>query len=484
MIGNFSSGTPPLELWPYFLSACSYALQHGHWLGLHEYGGGYMWWMTGDHQINPTEDEGDEGWTTLRYRKAYRQYLAPAGSGDLPLVITETGLDPLVSPRPPGYPQGTWKELCSKWASEGHQDCEQYYFDQLRWYEGELMKDPFVKAAFVFTWGHIGDGWAKFDVAGTKVGELLIKHAQSADPIVPPPDPEPDPQPDPPTGFPMRGVHDLAGAEWMLSHGLQGWCLEPVYLGTDSKRIDGLQRFADAGIRVILNLRYSYAVDDGGMGTMPLPEDLWAYEDACVETMRLNSAAWGFVYSNEMNNSREWPEGEAILPLGYAASYNRVWQQRPAGVRLSPGAIDPMNPGWGDWRQSWSWVLTEIDGAEFLALHTYSHGSEWDRIWGIHEFGHDPLKGVYYDLRVLESQKKIIPARFADLPIVVTETNHLLKTNGEIGWDDAAGGVWVREAFRYFQEQGVAGVCCFRYGFEQWRWGGNRSVETALAGVR
>jgi len=480
VIGNFSSGCPPLEMWPCFLPACKYALKHGHWLGLHEYGAGYYWWMTGNHQLDPTEDEGDTGWTTLRYRKAYRQYLEPAGLGGLPLAITETGLDPLVSPRPPDYPQGTWKELCSKWASEGHQDCDQYYFDQLRWYEGELMMDSFVKAAFVFCWGHLGDAWAKFDVAGTKVGDLLIKHAESVDPE---PDPEPDPDPDPPGSFPIRGVHDLAGAEWMRSEGLKGWCLEPLYLGTDPKRIDGLDRHAAAGIRVILNLRYSYAVDDGGMGTMPLAEDVRAYEDACVQTMRLNPAAWGFVYSNEMNNPREWPKGGSIEPLGYAASYNEIWQQRPAGVRLSPGAIDPFNPGWGDWRVNWKRVLEKIEGADFLALHTYCHGSDPALVEGAREFGDDPLKGVYYDLRVLESQKKIVPARFAGLPILVTETNHLLKLNGDIGWDDAAGGVWVREAFRYFEQQGVAGACLFRFNFDQWRWGDLDSVKTSLAGV-
>ena len=53
-----------------------------------------MWWMTGKYQVNPDEDQGDEGWTTLRYRKVYRQFLIPSGLGSVPLVITECGIDP------------------------------------------------------------------------------------------------------------------------------------------------------------------------------------------------------------------------------------------------------------------------------------------------------------------------------------------------------------------------------------------------------
>jgi hypothetical protein len=34
-------------------------------------------------------DQGDEGWLTLRYRKAYRQQLIPLGFGDIPCLITD-----------------------------------------------------------------------------------------------------------------------------------------------------------------------------------------------------------------------------------------------------------------------------------------------------------------------------------------------------------------------------------------------------------
>ena len=145
------------------------------------------------------------------------------------------------------------------------------------------------------------------------------------------------------TGFTLRGVHDLAGADWLRSEGLPGWCTVACYLGTDPRQLS-LHQYVDADIRVILRLNYSYAQDDpGGMGTMPPPDKLEAHEDAVVETMHLNPDAWGFIYGNEPNNKREWPKGFTITPKYYRDSYNRIWARKPPGARLSPCAIDPYN---------------------------------------------------------------------------------------------------------------------------------------------
>jgi hypothetical protein len=112
VLGNFATGTPELDLWPAFLPALQVAGEYQAILGLHEYSCPWMWWMTGKHQLDPDADEGDEGWTTLRYRKIYRQYLIPNGLGDVPLVITECGIDYGVTPKPPELEEGgTWKEL-------------------------------------------------------------------------------------------------------------------------------------------------------------------------------------------------------------------------------------------------------------------------------------------------------------------------------------------------------------------------------------
>jgi len=280
--------------------------------------------------------------------------------------------------------------------------------------------------------------------------------------------------------WPLCGVHDLAGGRWMRAEGLAGWCLEPLYLNISPVTVSGLNELAAAGVRVILNLRYSYAVDDGGRGTMPGPDELAAFEAACIETMVRNPAAWGFVYCNEMNNPREWPAGYALTPEYYAASYARVRAGKPVGARLSPGAIDPYNAGWDDWRVTWSAVLEQLD-AEFVALHAYTHGPEITRIWSTQQFSDAPLAGAYYDLRVVESQREVLPAHLAGLPVVITETNHLFRADGEIGWNDD--GAWVAAAFEYFEQQGVAGACLFRYGFENWRFSDLPDVLAALKGL-
>ena len=180
VIGNFASGCPPLEQWPAFLPALRMARQYEAILALHEYSCPWMWWMTGNHQLDPEEDQGDEGWTTLRYRKAYRQFLIPEGLGDVPLIVSETGIDPLVHPQPPGAPSGTWKQLGGFWAEHDNEpDKADYYFRQLVWYDEELQKDDYVVGATIFTWGNWGGTWADFDVSGSGVSRRLVAHTEA-----------------------------------------------------------------------------------------------------------------------------------------------------------------------------------------------------------------------------------------------------------------------------------------------------------------
>jgi len=179
ILGNFATGTPPLHLWPAFLPALQVAREYEAILGLHEYSCPWMWWMTGTHQLDPDEDQGDEGWTTLRYRKVYRQHLTPNGAGDVPLVITETGIDPLVNPKPPGVTGGTWKQLGGFWAEHDNEpDKADYYFQQLKWYDEEMQKDDYVLGATIFTWGNFGPPWSDFDVAGSEVAKKLVAYVE------------------------------------------------------------------------------------------------------------------------------------------------------------------------------------------------------------------------------------------------------------------------------------------------------------------
>ena len=163
-IGNFSVGNPALELWPAFFPALQAAKSHGGYLALHEYSAPYMWSETNvQHQHNPEVRDEDEGWLTLRYRKIYRDYLQPAGL-DIPLVITETGIDGVA----PGFNEpGGWRKFIPLWRSL--QDVRNtdfgFYMEQLAWYDAELQRDDYVIGAAIFILAGPG-GWDSYEISG------------------------------------------------------------------------------------------------------------------------------------------------------------------------------------------------------------------------------------------------------------------------------------------------------------------------------
>ena len=165
-VGNFSTGQPPLELWPAFFPALQAARDHNGYLGLHEYSAPEVWFASGPHQLEDGVDEGDEGWLTLRYRKVYRNFLQPAGL-DLPLVITETGVDGQVAGRPGPEGKG-WKDFADYWRAEGLASTtgEGFYIEQLAWYDAELVKDDYVIGAAIYTLAG-PRGWESFEIHGS-----------------------------------------------------------------------------------------------------------------------------------------------------------------------------------------------------------------------------------------------------------------------------------------------------------------------------
>jgi len=149
VVGNFGAGQPPLEWWPAFRPALETAQAHGGYLGLHEYSAPTVWFNTNRAALDFGADPADEGWLTLRYRKVYRQYLQPWGL-HLPLVITETGVDGLVTERP-GPPGQGWKDFAGYWADMGMgPDAAGNYVEQLAWYDSELQLDSHVLGAAIF----------------------------------------------------------------------------------------------------------------------------------------------------------------------------------------------------------------------------------------------------------------------------------------------------------------------------------------------
>jgi hypothetical protein len=149
VVGNFGTGQPPLEWWPAFRPALEAAQAHGAYLGLHEYSAPTIWFNTNRAPLDFGTDPADEGWLTLRYRKAYREFFIPWGLR-LPLLITECGVDGLVTQRP-GPPGRGWKDFAGYWDGLGMgQDTAGNYVEQLAWYDSQLQWDDYVLGAAVF----------------------------------------------------------------------------------------------------------------------------------------------------------------------------------------------------------------------------------------------------------------------------------------------------------------------------------------------
>ncbi len=192
VIGNFATGNPDLPLWPAFLPAVAAAKEFRGYLGLHEYSSPWMWWLTGNYQTGNCDHrpdfagEGDTGFVTLRYRKVYRTFFEPQGLGDVPLLITECGLDSIGAVCP-GQTSGPWKNHFDFWNRHDgaadpidywrgpERDPERYYAEQLAWYDQQLQQDPYVVGATIFTVGNLGS-WDRFDIAETRVLRHMVDY--------------------------------------------------------------------------------------------------------------------------------------------------------------------------------------------------------------------------------------------------------------------------------------------------------------------
>ncbi|HEX9921148.1 MAG TPA: hypothetical protein VGD99_00665 [Anaerolineae bacterium] len=173
VVGNFASGHPPLELWPLFEPALAAIRQYNGYLGLHEYSAPVMQYRSGALQPPGDPHQGDEGWLTLRYRKAYRQHLIPMGYGDIPTLITECGVDGLIRPRPGPEDSEGWLDFVGTWLDNGlRDDPPGVYMDQLIWYDENLQQDDYIKGAAIFLAGTADPRWNSYDILGPEAGHL------------------------------------------------------------------------------------------------------------------------------------------------------------------------------------------------------------------------------------------------------------------------------------------------------------------------
>ena len=164
VVGNFSTGHPPLEWWPAFRPAVEAIRRYNGYLGLHEYSAPTIWFNTNRSDLDFGVDPSDEGWLTLRYRKAYRQYLDRWGLR-VPLIMTECGVDGMVTDRP-GPPGLGWKDFGAYWNDLGMgPDAPGNYVEQLAWYDSQLQLDDFVVGATVFAMTAYEE-WETYQILG------------------------------------------------------------------------------------------------------------------------------------------------------------------------------------------------------------------------------------------------------------------------------------------------------------------------------
>ena len=176
VIGNFGTGHPPLEMWQHFLPAVAEARANDGWLGLHEYSAPTIYFnSTRDGQGRyPGVGPHDTGWLTLRYRQVYNQILKPAGLA-IPLVMTELGVDGLVTNRP--GPQGAqgWKHFQEYWAQHGYGSWGPgAYAEQLAWYDQAMQQDSYVIGGCIFALAG-SPGWESYEIGG-KVESVLHQY--------------------------------------------------------------------------------------------------------------------------------------------------------------------------------------------------------------------------------------------------------------------------------------------------------------------
>jgi hypothetical protein len=231
-------------------------------------------------------------------------------------------------------------------------------------------------------------------------------------------------------------------------------------------------RFAAAGIDMIVRLNFGYA---DGTGTLPPPDQLPAFEEAVIVTMRSAKGVTAFQYGNEINNRSEWPAGHPLTPKEYIASYNRVWNRTPLKIKMGPSPIDPyFGPGSNN-RLWWVQILSSIRGADVLFLHSKTQSNNPAEVNSFEKFGNSPLKWQYLHFRTIQTSLEVVPARFRKKSIYLAEVNPQRITPDQLGWlpDNTE---WIVRAKAHMARwnataghQQIDGMIFYRWDDDDWR---------------
>jgi murein DD-endopeptidase MepM/ murein hydrolase activator NlpD len=281
-----------------------------------------------------------------------------------------------------------------------------------------------------------------------------------------------------PKVIPQMGLHcgaERDAAHWLVNNGKRGWCVDSVAIENAHTEID-YRPFANAGVKVLMRINYGYH----WTGTIPNPDNAsqtQTFIANALKTITRSPGAFGYIIANEANNPGEWPQGRRISPEEYAAVYNQIWRNRPAGAKLAPLATDPYYGPGSDNREWWVRMLTLIDGADFLTVHPKTQDSDPNQVNSDVKFGDPPLTWQFLHLRAYQPLLQAVPARFRHLPVIATEVNpQRIHHNGALGWRADTARDWINRAMEHFTNwnQGndamqVHGVVFYRLSGDEWR---------------
>jgi len=289
-----------------------------------------------------------------------------------------------------------------------------------------------------------------------------------------------------PVSLGFNDPNNEGAGKWMADEGLPGLLVVPLFIGGSGAALD-FSAYEYAGLRVIVNLRFSWSTDLGGAGTLPRPgtPEHAQFVDAAAHTIAHSRGVWGYEIGNEANNPREFPRGHALTPQDVVSTYNAIYDRvAGTGVRLSPGSLDPFHATHGDPRVWLKAIYEGIRTASFVAAHGYTRGPDPDLVNDTTRFTDAPLEWQYRNYpRCVTALLEALPAAYRQLPVYITEINHLSRTgtDGNYGWvnDERAGAV-VEAMVTAARQRGFAGLALYRWQGDEWAVRDNRFVLEAV----
>ncbi len=289
------------------------------------------------------------------------------------------------------------------------------------------------------------------------------------------------------------GIHGAALSD-DLAHGdeiralyegksAQGWVLFTEQVGHVPDAIQPNETFRQrlwdwahhAGYGVIIRLNHGYEPN----GTLPSTVHYDGFAAACARWAALflkhpeisaEQYTWIIQIGNAPNHPREHPGGAAqptehITPELYADAFNKAYSLIKAvlpNALIAPGAIDPYNaapmPLLSNRRYRpldyFQQMLDKITTLDAVILHAYTHGPAVAAITHRLTFADPFLKDHYFDFQTYRQFMERIPARWKQVPVYITQANHLCRAGSaplcdqehDQGWSNANTG-WVRAAY-------------------------------------